>query len=268
MIADSEGLPPYNVFHDSTLLEMAQYLPGDEAEMLDITGISQRKMERYGSEFLKVLEKHHERREEKRKARARQLEGLDDTLLKKCIDEMKAKGIPLSPRVLGLVLAGGSAKGISTKEQELSFYGMFGGHVKAVQAKAMAYFDEHIFSETKAKTDAYFSAALFNNLNESERERLKAMIKEIPFEKPTETLTRPDLIEIRKTFPRAHEPWGEKEVLEFQKAITQTNDINFLSDVFQRSIRRYEPNMKVFSNWKFKMGPQIFMTFKMNHDSS
>jgi len=235
MIADSEGLPPFTVFHDSTLLEMAQYLPGDETEMLDITGVSHRKMERYGPEFLKMLEKHHERREEKRRDRARQLESLDDSLLKKCTEEMKAKGMPLSPRILGLVLAGSSARGITEKERELSFYGRIHGNVKAVQAKVRTYFEDHIFSETKAKTEAYFSAAIFNNLNEAERESIKLMIKKIPIEKPTETLTRPDLIELRKTFPRAHEPWSEKEVLEFQNVIAHTNDINFLSDVFQRS---------------------------------
>ena len=52
-LADEDGVPPYVVFHDRTLLEMASCRPGTLSAML--TGVGQAKLERYGAEFLAVL---------------------------------------------------------------------------------------------------------------------------------------------------------------------------------------------------------------------
>ena len=57
-IADSEGLPPFIIFHDSTLVAMTQALPKTLEEMLEITGVSQNKMEKYGNEFLNMIKKN------------------------------------------------------------------------------------------------------------------------------------------------------------------------------------------------------------------
>jgi ATP-dependent DNA helicase RecQ len=54
-IADSAGIPPYVVFHDSTLLEMASEKPIIESQMLNISGIGQEKMKKYGKIFLKEI---------------------------------------------------------------------------------------------------------------------------------------------------------------------------------------------------------------------
>ncbi len=54
-LADEDGVPPYVVFHDRTLLEMASRRPGTLSAMLTITGVGQAKLERYGAEFLAVL---------------------------------------------------------------------------------------------------------------------------------------------------------------------------------------------------------------------
>ncbi len=50
--AREEGVPPYVVFSDATLIEIATYLPEDENEMLKISGIGDIKMEKYGADFL------------------------------------------------------------------------------------------------------------------------------------------------------------------------------------------------------------------------
>ena len=52
-IADKENIPPYVVFNDATLEEMAQFTPTTKVEMLDINGVGERKLERFGDAFIK-----------------------------------------------------------------------------------------------------------------------------------------------------------------------------------------------------------------------
>jgi len=55
-LAREQGVPPYVIFHDSTLLEMLDQRPGSLTEMGRISGVGQGKLTRYGDDFLKVLE--------------------------------------------------------------------------------------------------------------------------------------------------------------------------------------------------------------------
>jgi ATP-dependent DNA helicase RecQ len=48
-------VPPYVVFPDTTLVAFAKERPADEQEMLDISGVGQLKLERYGEAFLEVI---------------------------------------------------------------------------------------------------------------------------------------------------------------------------------------------------------------------
>ncbi|AFJ03311.1 ATP-dependent DNA helicase RecQ [Methylophaga frappieri] len=57
-IAKENGVPPYVIFHDSTLLEMCQYRPADMDAMQRIAGIGKQKLDNYGSAFLAVIAKH------------------------------------------------------------------------------------------------------------------------------------------------------------------------------------------------------------------
>ena len=54
-IADADGVPPYVVFHDATLLEMIEQRPTSLGEMLEVSGIGQAKLQKYGQPFLDVL---------------------------------------------------------------------------------------------------------------------------------------------------------------------------------------------------------------------
>ena len=51
-IADREQVPPYVVFGDASLAEMAARLPTDEQAFLQINGVGQTKLTRYGGEFI------------------------------------------------------------------------------------------------------------------------------------------------------------------------------------------------------------------------
>ena len=54
-LADDQGIPPYAIFHDATLMEMMQFRPSNNAEFLTINGVGAVKLEKYGDEFLTVL---------------------------------------------------------------------------------------------------------------------------------------------------------------------------------------------------------------------
>ncbi len=57
-IADAAGVPPFVVFSDATLLEMSKVRPGDESELLSITGVGEHKLRKYGAEFLAAISKY------------------------------------------------------------------------------------------------------------------------------------------------------------------------------------------------------------------
>ena len=57
-IADEQQVPPFVVFADATLAEMAAQMPKDSWELLKITGVGQHKLARYGDAFLRVIKAH------------------------------------------------------------------------------------------------------------------------------------------------------------------------------------------------------------------
>lgn len=56
-IAKENGIPPYVVFSDKTLKEMAEKLPLDKEAMLEVSGVGEVKFERYGEAFLALCAK-------------------------------------------------------------------------------------------------------------------------------------------------------------------------------------------------------------------
>jgi ATP-dependent DNA helicase RecQ len=55
------GVPPFVIFHDKTLKEMAVRRPATPDELLDISGNGQRKLERFGDQFLEVVKRWKDR---------------------------------------------------------------------------------------------------------------------------------------------------------------------------------------------------------------
>ncbi|MFP4106763.1 MAG: DNA helicase RecQ [Phycisphaerae bacterium] len=54
-IADQQGVPPYVVFSDKTLRQMARDFPTTEGELLLVSGVGGVKLRRYGEQFLSVI---------------------------------------------------------------------------------------------------------------------------------------------------------------------------------------------------------------------
>ena len=59
-LARAQSVPPYVIFHDRTLLELAAARPASEDEMARIPGVGAAKLARYGADFLAVIAAHAE----------------------------------------------------------------------------------------------------------------------------------------------------------------------------------------------------------------
>ncbi len=57
-IADEQDVPPFVIFHDATLMAMAEEKPADLTQMSYISGVGVKKLELYGEQFLEVLHEH------------------------------------------------------------------------------------------------------------------------------------------------------------------------------------------------------------------
>jgi ATP-dependent DNA helicase RecQ len=57
-IADEQGVPPYVVFSDATLQEMAAERPVNRVGMLGISGVGMKKFETYGESFIRLILEH------------------------------------------------------------------------------------------------------------------------------------------------------------------------------------------------------------------
>ena len=57
VIAKEEKMPPYIIFSDKTLIDMCVKTPGNRQEMLDVSGVGERKYSKYGQRFLDEIGK-------------------------------------------------------------------------------------------------------------------------------------------------------------------------------------------------------------------
>lgn len=57
-IAEADEVPPFVIFTDLTLAEMARSLPQNNADFLDISGVGNTKLSRYGERFMALIGKH------------------------------------------------------------------------------------------------------------------------------------------------------------------------------------------------------------------
>jgi ATP-dependent DNA helicase RecQ len=59
-LAEEQGVPPYVIFHDRTLQEMCVALPQNPLQFGRLSGVGERKLEKYGESFLQVIQTHLE----------------------------------------------------------------------------------------------------------------------------------------------------------------------------------------------------------------
>ena len=57
-IARKQNMPPYIVFNDRTLIDMAMKVPASKDEMLNVSGVGDNKYQKYGEIFLETIQKY------------------------------------------------------------------------------------------------------------------------------------------------------------------------------------------------------------------
>lgn len=60
-VAEQENVPAYYIFTDKTLEEICSKIPKNSDEFLSITGVGQKKLERYGSAFLREIANYYKK---------------------------------------------------------------------------------------------------------------------------------------------------------------------------------------------------------------
>lgn len=118
----------------------------------------------------------------------------------------------------------GKFKGAYTSGQLIDF---FSGFLLENQISAKGNSKEDVFKQID-----FFDKPKFNLLTDNGIKQLKGKINEIGVLK-TDNLSQ-YVIDARKSCPRAYEQWSEKEIELLSKAIRYTNDLDLLSDCFQR----------------------------------
>ena len=84
-LADKNNVPPYVIFSDKTLIEMASFFPQTKENLLDIHGVGAVKCEKYGLIFLNIIKKycHLNQIEEIPPRRKKSAAGISRSILKK-----------------------------------------------------------------------------------------------------------------------------------------------------------------------------------------
>ena len=111
-----------------------------------------------------------------------------------------------------------------SKGQLIDFFSQYSA-VNQVETIGKRYYES-------LQKDDFFQKEKFNRLSERAIVQLKEKVNELGIIK-TENLSE-NVILARKSFPRAYEHWGEKELSLLKTAINYTNDLDLLSQCFQR----------------------------------
>lgn len=105
---------------------------------------------------------------------------------------------------------------------------------RAISLSVKELFSNHINKWKPRKWDyiTYFNEEKFNFLSFSEKELYRNLINEIGVLKNEDLSDQ--IINSRKHFKRAYESWSEKETKILKEVIEKTNDLDVLSEIFQR----------------------------------
>lgn len=246
-LAEEHNLPPYIIFHDTSLKAMAEQLPQTEQEMLNISGVSFSKMQEYGHRFLEITQQFSPLTT----ATVDVEEVLSEEKLQAYYEELQAANLRFSTAVVGYLLIGSDRKGYAEIARSVSFGGLLRNRLTYEEVKQrIKPFYEKIENDLKRKkqeerfdqdeqlvhAQTYFAAEEIDLLSAAEWEKMRASIDAIPLQKTGEGVSEA-LREIRKAHRRANEPWCDMEVSLLKNALRKTNKLQALIDTFGRSER-------------------------------
>jgi ATP-dependent DNA helicase RecQ len=238
-IAESANLPPYVVFHDKSLREMTVQLPRNMKQMLKIPGVSESKFEKYGMEFITAIKEYAgEAIASEEELPVEDL--LTDKKIKEYCGQLLELNLPAGAQLLGKILLGSELSSMPPVARDLPFFGILEGRTtyKSIQASLKKYFTKTQSVKqdlTIEDTEKFFSEPHFNTLTEETRTTWGVKIMSLQLLRPDASITNEYILDQRKQYSRAYEPWSVEEVELFELSIRETNDLNVLGSIFRRN---------------------------------
>lgn len=234
-IARREDLPPYIIFTDKTLFEMATRMPLTADAMLRVPGVSINKFNKYGEQFLTVLNGHAT--DEQRNSIVDPAAVLTDENIEKWAGEMEQLKLQITPTSIAKALAGSDDEHLISLYGQLSFFRLLEGTLRftGIRDRIRQYFEKKGAETARHASDYFFNAEPFNHLSEETISGLKSAVAGLPMNRPSDTIDNNYILEARKTHPRSYEHWHEPEISIFKSVVTQTNQLELIADIFQRS---------------------------------
>ncbi|NLJ26764.1 MAG: DNA helicase RecQ [Deltaproteobacteria bacterium] len=219
-IAREQSIAPFMVFHDSTLKEMVRYLPCTPEEMRKISGVGERKLKFYGDQFLAAIRSYLEGNplpeEEVRfdspesDERSRGKYEVSSTSTHLSTKEQKAEVIRLLKE--GKLNSGEIAERVGVSPPTVWAYkahltmGTYGADgERGINRDA-----DPVLPDTTGTNRSDDPLGCFHE-DELSLVRLKELIINRPLKRPDHSITDKRLLELRKKYRRAYEPWSDEE---------------------------------------------------------
>jgi len=233
-LSKKEGIPPFVIFTDNTLRLMERFQPVTGEAFVQIPGVSEKKLEKYGRLFMDEIKKYCGPGPEIPVVTP---PAFTNEKIGKMVEEMKRAGSRQSHAHLADILLANPKSEFTNEELRLPFFGSLKNMttIKALRAQLKNYFTEFIDKIENQKTESFFAPPSYNRLGEEKGKHIWKTIGNMPMNRPTESITNGYILEQRRQFARAYEPWSEEEEKLFLEAIEFTNDLNFLSSIFKRN---------------------------------
>ncbi|NOT36379.1 MAG: DNA helicase RecQ [Saprospiraceae bacterium] len=244
-IARKNGIPPYVVFHDSSLIQMCISQPANKQEFLSIPGVSHTKMNSYGEAFINVIRNFNNLSE---LSSFNPLEdALSDYKVKEYILELKKHLSSVTKLSLSKVLLGSRSQQLTIEIHQLEFYGIIKDVLSKEELdKILSDFEMqnqgHFDISQNEKIKVYFNGEKYNNLSESLCIEIQTWISQQKILRTNDFIDNAYILSCRKKFKRAYEPWSEEEKKYLLLALKHTNDLKVIESLFLRN----EGNLQSF----------------------
>ena len=238
-LAKKLNVPPYVIFTDKTLEEIIEKEPINESELLRVSGISAKKMKQAGNEIISMV-RNYKGLPEDTPIKVDEVLHLDK--IKIYLRSLNQVGIEPNMGNLAKVLVGNKNANINGINMlQFNFYGLLAGQFTAKEVKPMieqklqSLFtgNRHVLQTNNE--EPVQPSAIFNHYNADSQQNLANEIAKLPVLRPTESIQNEYILEQRKSFERAYEPWEEKENDLLLASAKITNDTNFLAEIFKRN---------------------------------
>lgn len=237
-IAESESLPPYLIFHDSTLMQMVELRPVNMQEMLRIPGVSPGKYERFGQPFEKFFQQL--KGDSQQTTEIVVQEFFTDEKIASYIGELRPHSVRVSPVLISKLLMGSISYGSTKDLTNVSFFRILKGYFtyKYILSVVSAYFKKfEIQIGTSGEVFAinHFRGDPWNKLNEDQINGYRNAVSIFEINRTDEMIDNEYILEQRKIFPRAYDYWSEEENQLLKELCSQTNDLQILTGILKRN---------------------------------